>query len=62
VLTAALTHLIATKTKGGSSSSKSTSKKASSGRPQLQMLPREELRMVLCVNQALKMGKGKIGM
>eukprot|EP00775_Hariotina_reticulata_P006448 gene6448-6677_t len=28
---------------------------------QLQMLPREELRMVLCVNQALKMGKGKIG-
>eukprot|EP00879_Flechtneria_rotunda_P016705 GHRR01017481.1.p1 GENE.GHRR01017481.1~~GHRR01017481.1.p1 ORF type:complete len:191 (+),score=51.28 GHRR01017481.1:152-724(+) len=46
-------------------SSSSTAKKKSSGassiRPAAASYPREELKMVLVVNQSLNMGKGKIG-
>jgi hypothetical protein len=44
-----------------SSSSQPRKKAAGVARPPTLPVPREELKMVLCVNHSLGMGKGKIG-
>lgn len=43
------------------SSKKKGSRQSQPSRPATLSMPREELKMVLCVNQSLNMGKGKIG-
>jgi hypothetical protein len=47
--------------KPSSSSSQARKKAAGVARPPSLPVPREELKMVLCVNHSLGMGKGKIG-
>ncbi|GAX73836.1 hypothetical protein CEUSTIGMA_g1286.t1 [Chlamydomonas eustigma] len=52
------------KVKGGSKRRKNAESKGKSSLPQKKatyIAPREEYKMVLCVNEVLKMGKGKIG-